>query len=160
MAVSYSVGPHLAYDSFADLPNPGSSGSWYWTPDTQTFWTWNGAAYVSAHSSPAAPRVMSILSSATPTINVATTDFFEVTALAVAITGFVIAGTPLDGQTLNVRLLDNGTGRAVTWGTSFLASGAVALLTTTVAGKTHLNGFIYDANKSKFVATYKDATGY
>ncbi len=115
MAVSYNVGTFLCYDSFADLPAVGSSGLHYWTPDTGTYWSWTGSSYVSAHSSPSAPRVTSITSSATPAINVATTDLFEITALAAVITGFTITGTPLDGQTLNVRILDAGTGKGITW---------------------------------------------
>ncbi len=160
MAVSYSVGTFLCYDSFADLPAVGSSGLHYWTPDTGTYWSWTGTTYVSAHSSPSAPRVMSITSSATPAINVATTDLFEITALAAAITGFTITGTPLDGQVLNVRILDAGTGKGITWGTSFAASGGVSLITTTVANKTHYNSFVWNAAKSKFYAVYTDSAGY
>jgi hypothetical protein len=106
------------------------------------------------------PRIGTLASSATPTITVTTTDQFNITALAAAITGFTISGTPVDGQKLMVRIKDNGTARAIAWGTSFASSGVATLLATTVANKTHLVGFIYDAVTTKFVCVAVDATGY
>lgn len=86
----------------------------------------------------------STTSTATPSINADTTDFYSITALAAAITSVTVTGTPTDGQKLMVRIKDNGSARAITWGASF-EDGTVALPTTTVAGKTLLAGFIYDA---------------
>lgn len=45
-----------------------------------------------------------------------------------------ISGTPTDFQKLLIRIKDNGTARAITWGASFEAKG-VALPTTTVISK-------------------------
>ena len=59
-----------------------------------------------------------------------------------------------------MRIKDDGTARAISWGSSFLASGASPLLTTTVATKTHLSGFIYDAVAAKWVCVAADAAGY
>jgi hypothetical protein len=108
------------------------------------------------------PRVETVASSATPAINIDITDQFNITALAVAITSMTsgLTGTTVDGQKLLIRIKDNGTARAITWGASFVASGAAALPTTTVAGKTHLLGFIYDSAAGKWVCVAVDAAGY
>lgn len=107
------------------------------------------------------PRVTSITSSATPTIESDSFDQFNVTALAVAITGWTITGTPSDGQKLLIRIKDNGTARGITWGAStFVASGAASMPTTTAAGKTHLIGFIYDSVAARWVCVAADASGY
>jgi hypothetical protein len=108
------------------------------------------------------PRIGTVASSATPAIDVGLFDQFNITALAAAITSMTsgLTGTPVDGQKLLIRIKDNGTARAITWGASFVASGAAALPTTTVASKTHLVGFIYDAVAVKWVCVASDATGY
>lgn len=106
------------------------------------------------------PRVGSVASSATPTIDCGLYDQFNITALAAAITGVTITGTPTDGQKLLVRIKDNGTARALAWGTSFMSSGTATLPTTTAVSKTHLVGFIYDSTAAKWVCVAADATGY
>ena len=108
------------------------------------------------------PRVGSITTNATPTINCDLHDQFNVTALATDIIGFTVTGTPVDGQKLLVRIKDNGTGttRTITWGAAFTYSGAAALLNTTVASRTHLSGFIYDAAAARWVCVGSDAAGY
>lgn len=82
------------------------------------------------------PRVTSIASNATPTVNTDTTDIVDITALAVAITSMSsnLTGTPTIGQVLVYQIKDNGTARAITWGASFTAKGT-ALPTTTVISK-------------------------
>jgi hypothetical protein len=90
-------------------------------------------------------RVTTITSSATPTINTDDCDAVTITALATAITSLTtnLSGTPTDFQKLIIRIKDNGTARAITWGASFVAKG-VALPTTTVISKLLTVGFIYD----------------
>jgi hypothetical protein len=92
------------------------------------------------------PRINSVTSSATPSINVDTTDQFNITALAVAITSMSsgLSGTAVDGQKLMVRIKDDGTGRAITWGASWRGIG-VTLPTTTVATKTLYVGAVYNS---------------
>ncbi len=106
------------------------------------------------------PRVSSEASSATPTINTDNVDAHSITALAVAITSFTtnLSGTPTNFQKLTIRIKDNATARAITWGTSFEAKGA-ALPTTTVVSKVLTIGFIYDTVTSKWgcVATAQEA---
>ena len=108
------------------------------------------------------PRIGTTSSSATPSIDIGLYDQFNITALAAAITSMTsgLSGTPTDGQKLLIRIKDNGTARAITWGASFVSSGVATLPTTTVISKTHLVGLIYDSTAAKWVCVAADATGY
>jgi hypothetical protein len=103
------------------------------------------------------PRVTSIASSATPTINTDNCDAVTITAQSVAITSMTtnLSGTPTDFDKLLIRIKDNGTARAITWGASFVSSGAT-LPTTTVLSKVTTVGLIWDAVKSKWVCIATD----
>lgn len=92
-----------------------------------------------------APRVTTITSSATPTINTDNCDAVTITALATAITSMTsnLSGTPNNFDKLIIRIKDDGTARAITWGASFIAKGT-SLPTTTVISKLLTVGFIYD----------------
>jgi len=70
---------------------------------------------------------------ATPTINTDNSDIVEFTGLATAITSMTtnLSGTPVNGQFLQISFVDNGTARAITWGTSFANGGLINLPTTT-----------------------------
>src|SRR3990167_2594466 len=96
-------------------------------------------------------RVTTITTHATPTINTDNCDVVTITALGEAITSMTtnLSGTPTNFQTLIFRILDDGTGRAITWGASFQAMG-VALPTTTTASKVLTVGFIYDSVDAKW----------
>lgn len=106
------------------------------------------------------PRITTITSHATPTINTDNCDAVTITAQAEAITSMTtnLSGTPTNFQKLIIRIKDNGTARAITWGTSFEAKG-VALPTTTVLSKVLTVGFIYDTVTSKWgcVASAQEA---
>lgn len=90
-------------------------------------------------------RVSTEASSATPTINTDNVDMHSITAIGTAITSMTtnLSGTPTDGRKLIIRILDDGTARAITWGAAFEARG-VALPTTTTISKLLTVGFIYD----------------
>lgn len=96
-------------------------------------------------------RTGTTTSSATPTINTDTVDYYSITALAAAITSFTtnLSGTPTDNQTLWISITDNGTARALAWGASFEAS-TVALPTTTVVSTRLDVGFVWNAATSKW----------
>lgn len=107
------------------------------------------------------PRVTAISGpGATPTINTDNCDFVDLTAIAAAITSMStnLTGTPTNGDKLVIRFKDNGTARAIAWGSSFEAVG-VALPTTTVISKRLTVGFIYDTTTSKWgcVASVQEA---
>jgi len=95
------------------------------------------------------PRITSISSSATPTINTDNCDAVTITAQAADITSMTtnLTGTPNNFDKLIIRIKDNGTARAITWGASFVAEG-VGLPTTTVISKVLTVGFIYDSVKA------------
>jgi hypothetical protein len=106
------------------------------------------------------PRITTIVSSATPTINTDNCDCVTITAQAAAITSMTtnLSGTPTNFQKLIIRIKDDGTARAITWGASFEAKG-VALPTTTVISKVLTVGFLYDTVTSKWgcVASAQEA---
>lgn len=96
-------------------------------------------------------RITTIASNGTPTVNTDNTDLVTITALAVNITNMTtnLTGTETNGQKLIYRILDNGTPRTISWGTSFQDAG-VALPTTTTTSKLLTVGFIYNTVTSKF----------
>jgi len=97
------------------------------------------------------PRITTITSSATPTINTDNCDAVTITAQAADITSMTtnLSGTPVNFQKLIIRIKDDGTARAITWGAKFEAKG-VSLPTTTVLSKVLTVGFIYDTVTSKW----------
>lgn len=94
-------------------------------------------------------RVLTETSNATPSINTDSYDGYRVTALAANITSWTIAGTPNTGDTFKMSILDNGTARTITWGTSF-ENGSATLPTTTVASVVLDVGFEWNPATSKW----------
>ena len=88
---------------------------------------------------------------ATPTTNTDNVDIMNFTGLDTAITSMTtnLSGTPSDGDLLEFRFLDNGTARAITWGSSFAAT-TIALPTTTVISTCLRVGFEWRAASSKW----------
>ena len=108
------------------------------------------------------PRVFTLTatSTANPSINVDAYDQYNIIGLGVAITSVTIAGSGVDGQKLLIRIKDNGTGRSISWGASFVNSGVGTLPTLTIANKTHPVFLVYDAAKSLWVCMASDLAGY
>jgi hypothetical protein len=98
-------------------------------------------------------RTGTTASSATPAINTDTADFYSITALAAAITSFTtnLSGTPTENQTLWIAITDNGTARALSWGSSFEASASGVALPATTVVSTRLDvGFVWNTVTSKW----------
>lgn len=95
------------------------------------------------------PRVGTVTDSATPTPDADAHDLYTVTALAQAATFGAPTGTPINGQKLIIRILDNGTARALSWNAVYVARG-VALPTTTVISKYLYVGFVYNSTAAKW----------
>jgi hypothetical protein len=96
------------------------------------------------------PRIASITSNATWAPNAATTDQYNVTAQAVAVTTISNpSGTPADGQKLIIRAKCDGTNRALTWsGSQWRAVGVAALPTTLLANKLTVISAMWNAAES------------
>lgn len=95
------------------------------------------------------PRTTTEASSATPTINSNNTDTHTITALATEITSMTtnLSGTPVNGQKLIIRILDNGTARAIAWGARFASRGATLPVTTVISKYLYI-GLIYNSTAS------------
>ena len=94
------------------------------------------------------PRVQTVASAATVTPT-STNDLVKITAQAAGLTLANPTGTFAEGQALIIRIKDNGTARAITYGTNFRAIG-VTLPTTTVLSKTTYLGIIYNDTDTKW----------
>jgi len=95
------------------------------------------------------PRVTSAASASSLTPSVATADVYAYTALAAGLTINAPTGTPVDGDKLMFRLLDNGTSRSLTWDATYTVIG-VTLPTATTISKTTYVGCIYNANNTRW----------
>ena len=95
-------------------------------------------------------RVLTFTTDATPEVDSDDYDVVTITAQAAAITDVDMVGTAeTNFQKIIFRIKDNGTARAITWGSDFEAKG-VALPTTTVISKVLTVGFIYDTVTAKW----------
>lgn len=96
-------------------------------------------------------KITVVAQSATPTINTDNTNIAYITGLGQAVTSFTtnLSGTPSNGDTLIIDITDDGTGRALTWGSGFESS-TVVLPTTTVASTKLTIGFRWNVATSKW----------
>jgi hypothetical protein len=95
------------------------------------------------------PRVSSVASASSVTPTIASYDEYAFTALAAALTINAPTGTPVDGDKLIFRLLDNGTPQTLSWNATYTVIGTT-LPTTTIANKTIYVGCIYNANNTRW----------
>jgi|ERR1044072_1218193 hypothetical protein len=96
-------------------------------------------------------KISTVTTSASPTpTGDAWWNLFTVTALSDATATFgAPSGTPANGNTLIIRVKDNGTGRTLAWNAIYRAIGVTLPLSTT-ASKTRYIGFIYNSADSKW----------
>ena len=94
------------------------------------------------------PNVQSVTSSATVT-PVATNNAVVITAQAAALTLANPTGAWVEGQSLIIRIKDNGVARTINFDTNYRAIG-VTLPTTTTASKTTYLGIIYNSTDTKW----------
>jgi hypothetical protein len=94
-------------------------------------------------------RIQTVTSSATVTPDADANDEVVITAQAAALTIAAPTGSPTQGQSLLIRIKDNGTARGITWNSIFRAIG-VTLPTTTVISKTQYVGCVYNSTDSKW----------
>lgn len=94
------------------------------------------------------PGIQSVTSAATVTPTFAD-DQVNITAQAAALNLANPTGTAQDGAGIVIRIKDNGTARAITYGTQYRAF-AASLPSTTIINKTLYLGMIYNAADTKW----------
>jgi hypothetical protein len=94
------------------------------------------------------PNIQSVASSATVTPTFSN-DQVNITAQAAGLTLANPTGTAVDGWGMAIRIKDNGTARAISFGTQYRAIG-VTLPTTTVVSKTLYLGMIFNNSDTKW----------
>jgi hypothetical protein len=119
----------------------GPSGTIVGTTDTQTL-----------TNKRVTRRVDSVTSTATYTFDTDSYDSAKITAQAAALTIANPSGTPTGMQPILIRIKDNGTARALSYGTQWRAIG-VTLPTTTVVSKTLYIGGFWNSDDSKVDVT-------
>ena len=96
------------------------------------------------------PRITTAASASTLTPDISVSDIYAYTALASALTINAPIGTPVDGNKLMFRILDNGTSRSLTWASPTYTVIGVTLPTVTTINKTTYVGCIYNANNTRW----------
>lgn len=96
------------------------------------------------------PRTATEASSATPTINTDTTDYYSLTALATNITSMTtnLSGTPTPGQELRIGAVSSAGARTITWGASW--ENGTLTLPPSVAGVWAMWTFRWNESTSKW----------
>lgn len=95
------------------------------------------------------PRVSSTTSTASLTPDISSFDQYALTAQAATLGVNAPIGTPVDGNKLIFRILDNGTSQTINWNATYTAIG-VTLPTATVISKTTYVGCVYNANNTRW----------
>lgn len=111
--------------------------------------TINGTSFDGTNNVVLSERVVSVVTGVTPTINVDVTDIYKVTALDVPISGFVISGTPTNGQPLVIMITSDASSRAVDLGSYFVDMAALKTFTVAASKKTTVVA-VYNSTSSKF----------
>jgi hypothetical protein len=93
--------------------------------------------------------IQSVTSAATVTPNADSDDYVQITAQAEALTLANPSGTPESWQMIVIRIKDNGTARAISYGADYRAVG-VTLPTTTVLSKVLYMPIVWNAQDSKW----------
>ena len=95
------------------------------------------------------PRTSSTASTATLTPDISSFDQYNITAQAATLTVAAPTGTPVDGNKLLFRILDNGVSRTISWNATYTAIG-VTLPTSTTASKMTYVGCVYNATNTRW----------
>ena len=96
------------------------------------------------------PRVSSAASTASLTPDISVYDQNVLTAQAVGLTINAPTGTPVDGNKLIIRILDNGISQTLTWNATYTVIGGVVLPTSTTANKILYVGCIYNTANTRW----------
>ena len=105
-----------------------------------------GGAIVSSRIN---PRTSTTTSTTTLTPDIQAADQYNLTAQAVGLTVAAPTGTPVDGNKLLFRILDNGSAQTITWNGTYTVIGTT-LPTTTTASKMLYVGCIYNSTNTRW----------
>lgn len=121
--------------------SPAPSGNFVGTTDSQTL-----------TNKRIEPRKVSLSNPATVDINSDNLDLVSCESCASALTINAPTGTPVEGQELLIKFLDNGSTHAITWNAIFQGSVATALPTQTNGSTTAslYCRFAYDSGVTKW----------
>jgi hypothetical protein len=95
------------------------------------------------------PIISSTTSVSTLTPNINAYNMYVLTALSGSLTVAAPTGSPVDGDKLIFRILDNGTSQTLTWNATYTAIGVTIPGATTVS-KTLYVGCLYNANNTRW----------
>lgn len=93
-------------------------------------------------------RVQTVVSSASITPLAGSIDMVRVTSLAINTTINNPSGSPVEGQILDLRIRDNGTGRTIGFGAGYRFSSSLANPGTTTANRTIYYKFKYNETEA------------
>lgn len=146
--ISTYLGQGLAASRPA-TPSVGTGVIAYWySTDTSQLSVYANGAWVENITASRTVAIQSVASAATVTPTFSN-DQVNITAQAVALALANPTGTAIDGLGISIRIKDDGTARAITYGTQYRAVG-VTLPTTTVVSKTLYLGMVYNAADTKW----------
>jgi hypothetical protein len=151
-AADWKIATPTLSGSGAPASTPARVGQFYIDTTNFVLYVATGTASAADWKRSSGPRLVTVTAGATPAINTDLGNLFTISALGAAITSMTtnLTGTPFDGQIMEVRILDDGTARAITWGASF-ASGPGTLPTTTILSKWLYVAFQYSSSRSKWM---------
>lgn len=95
------------------------------------------------------PRTSTTASTSSFSPDISAFDQYNITALAVTLTINAPVGTPVDGNKLIFRILDNGTTQTINWNGTYTVIGAT-LPTSTTAGKMVYVGCVYNSTNTRW----------
>ena len=95
------------------------------------------------------PRTSTATSTATLTPDISAVDQYDLTAQAAALAVAAPIGTPVNGNKLILRILDDGTSRAITWDGTYTVIGTT-LPTATIINKMVYVGCIYNSTNTRW----------
>lgn len=93
-----------------------------------------------------ASRTRPMVTTVTITPDLTHAEHYIITALGGALTVVNPIGNPRDADAISIRIKDDGTVRAITWGSEFRGS----MFTATVVGKTHYAMFRRNTAETKW----------
>jgi len=111
----------------------------------------DGTLNSTARGSRRIPRSTTTASTATLTPNIDNYNVYFVTAQAASLAIADPTGTPNDGDVIIIHLKDNGTTRAVTYGSGYQNISGLPSITTTTVSKWHTFGIQYNATAAKWM---------